>query len=98
MEFAPANNESGFVPLGLTANHPGGGEPLAAGVTATEAGGRMTLKKKLTRTEFRKRADDILMRLSLEVEPFWQDSEEKQAQRLKKAAADPLYFCRTYLP
>ncbi len=58
----------------------------------------MTLKKKLTRTEFRKRADDILMRLSLEVEPFWQESEEKQAQRLKRAEADPLYFCRTYLP
>jgi len=58
----------------------------------------MTLKKKLTRTEFRKRADDILMRLSLEVEPFWQDSDEKQQQRLQRAAADPLYFCRTYLP
>ncbi len=58
----------------------------------------MTLKRKLTRTEFRKRADDILMRLSLEVEPFWQDSDEKQAQRLQRAAADPLYFCRTYLP
>jgi predicted phage terminase large subunit-like protein len=63
-----------------------------------EAGAGMTLKKKMTRTEFRKRADDILMRLSLEVEPFWQESEEKQAQRLKRAEADPLYFCRTYLP
>ena len=63
-----------------------------------EAGAGMTLKKKMTRTEFRKRADDILMRLTLEVEPFWQDSEAKQAQRLKRAAADPLYFCRTYLP
>ena len=58
----------------------------------------MTLKKKLTRAEFRKRADDILRRLSLEVEPFWEESAEKQAQRLKRAAADPLYFCRTYLP
>ena len=63
-----------------------------------EMGAGMTLKKKLTKTEFRKRADDILMRLSLDVEPFWQESEEKQAQRLKRAAADPLYFCRTYLP
>ena len=62
------------------------------------AGAGMTLKKKMTRMEFRKRADDILMRLTLEVEPFWQDSAEKQAERLKRAAADPLYFCRNYLP
>jgi predicted phage terminase large subunit-like protein len=67
-------------------------------MAATETGAAMTLKKKLTRTEFRKRADDILMRLSLEVEPFWQDSDEKQQHRLQRAAADPLYFCRTYLP
>ena len=58
----------------------------------------MILNKKLTKSEFRKRADKILMRLSLEVTPFWADSEEKQKQRLEKAAADPLYFCRTYLP
>ena len=64
----------------------------------TDLGGDMTLKKKMTRTEFRKRADDILMRLTMEVEPFWQDSDDKQTQRLKRAAADPLYFCRTYLP
>ena len=64
----------------------------------TDLGGGMTLKKKMTRTEFRKRADDILMRLTMEVEPFWQDSDDKQTQRLKRAAADPLYFCRTYLP
>ena len=58
----------------------------------------MTLKKKMTRTEFRQRADDILMRLSLDVTPFWQESEAKQEQRRQRAAADPLYFCRTYLP
>jgi len=58
----------------------------------------MTLKKKLTKSEFRQRADKILMRLSLEVTPFWADSEEKQRQRLERAAAEPLYFCRTYLP
>ncbi len=58
----------------------------------------MTLNKKLTKSEFRKRADKILMRLSLEVMPFWSDSEEKQKQRLERAARDPLYFCRTYLP
>ncbi|MBI4795673.1 MAG: hypothetical protein HY790_07520, partial [Deltaproteobacteria bacterium] len=58
----------------------------------------MTLKKKLTKAEFRQRADDILMRLSLEVTPFWEDSEEKRETRRARAAADPLYFCRTYLP
>lgn len=58
----------------------------------------MTLNKKLTKGEFRKRADKILNRLSLEVMPFWADSEEKQKQRLERAAGDPLYFCRTYLP
>jgi predicted phage terminase large subunit-like protein len=58
----------------------------------------MTLNKKLTKTEFRKRADKILMRLSLEVMPFWADSEAKQKQRLERAEHDPLYFCRTYLP
>jgi predicted phage terminase large subunit-like protein len=58
----------------------------------------MILKKKLTKTEFRQRADEILLRLSLEVTPFWEDSQEKQEQRRRRAAADPLYFCRTYLP
>jgi len=38
----------------------------------------MSLNKKLTKSEFRQRADKILMRLSLEVTPFWADSEEKQ--------------------
>ena len=33
----------------------------------TDLGGGMTLKKKMTRTEFRKRADDILMRLTMEL-------------------------------
>ena len=61
-------------------------------------GSAMTLNKKLTKSEFRQRADKILMRLSLEVMPFWADSEEKQRQRLERAAGDPLYFCRTYLP
>ena len=61
-------------------------------------GSAMTLNKKLTKSEFRQRADKILMRLSLEVMPFWADSEEKHRQRLERAAGDPLYFCRTYLP
>ncbi len=58
----------------------------------------MNLKKKYTKAEFRQRADEILLRLSLEVTPFWEDTPEKQGQRLGRAAVDPLYFCRTYLP
>jgi predicted phage terminase large subunit-like protein len=58
----------------------------------------MNLNKKLTKSAFRQRADRILMRLSMEVTPFWEDSQEKREQRLKRAEADPLYFCRTYLP
>ncbi len=58
----------------------------------------LNLKKKLTKREFRQRADEILMRLSLEVSPFWEDSPERREARLRRAGADPLYFCRTYLP
>ncbi|MFZ2088142.1 MAG: phage terminase large subunit [Desulfobaccales bacterium] len=58
----------------------------------------MNLNKKLTKTAFRQKADRILMRLSMDVNPFWEDSQEKREQRLKKAEGDPLYFCRTYLP
>lgn len=58
----------------------------------------MNLNKKLTKSAFRQKADRILMRLSMEVTPFWEDTREKREQRLKKAEADPLFFCRTYLP
>jgi hypothetical protein len=55
----------------------------------------MNLNKKLTKSAFRQKADRILMRLSMDVTPFWEDTEDKRERRLKKAAADPLYFCRT---
>ncbi|MEW6386811.1 MAG: phage terminase large subunit [Thermodesulfobacteriota bacterium] len=58
----------------------------------------MTLKKKMTKGEFQKKVAEILLKLSLEVTPFWEDSPEKQEERLRRAGADPLYFCRTYLP
>lgn len=58
----------------------------------------MNLKKKLTKSAFRQKADRILMRLSMEVTPFGGDTREKRERRLQKAEADPLYFCRTYLP
>ncbi len=56
-----------------------------------------TLEEKLAQPEFRQRADEMLVRLTLEA-PFWPENEEKQQQRLRQAAADPFYFCRTYLP
>ncbi len=58
----------------------------------------LNLKKKMTKREFRRRADEILMRLSMEVTPFWDDTLERRQARLSRAASDPLYFCRTYLP
>jgi predicted phage terminase large subunit-like protein len=58
----------------------------------------MNLNKKLTKSVFRQKADRILMRLSMDVTRFWEDTREKRDQRLQRAAADPLYFCRTYLP
>ncbi|MFZ0050900.1 MAG: hypothetical protein WAK96_03935 [Desulfobaccales bacterium] len=49
---------------------------------------RKTLKEKLTKPEFRRRAEEMLARLTLEA-PFWPENEEKQQQRLRRAAADP---------
>ena len=83
MENTLKDNERCFVSLGRQQGPPGDCEQMRFRMAAKETGAAMTLKKKLTRTEFRKRADDILMRLSLEVEPFWQDSDEKQQQRLQ---------------
>jgi hypothetical protein len=57
-----------------------------------------TLAEKLNQPEFRREADEMLARLSLEAPFFWPENEEKQQQRLRRAAADPVYFCRTYLP
>ena len=57
-----------------------------------------TLEEKLTQAEFRREADAMLARLALEAPFFWPENEEKQQQRLKRAAANPVFFCRTYLP
>ena len=57
-----------------------------------------TLEEKLTQPEFRREADEMLARLSLEAPFFLPENKEKQQQRLKRAAADPVFFCRTYLP
>ncbi|MBW1951468.1 MAG: phage terminase large subunit [Deltaproteobacteria bacterium] len=58
----------------------------------------MTLKRKLTRTEFRQRVDEILIRLNLEVTSFLPETEGQREDRLQRAARDPLFFCKTYLP
>ncbi|MGQ9919842.1 MAG: phage terminase large subunit [Desulfobacca sp.] len=52
----------------------------------------------MTKKAFRQKADAVLMHLNMEVLPFVDDREESQGERLRRAEADPLYFCRTYLP
>ncbi len=58
----------------------------------------MNIQKKMSRAEFRSQADAVLMQLNFEVLPFVDEREEQQAARLRRAEADPLYFCRMYLP
>ncbi len=58
----------------------------------------MTLKKKLNKTKFRQRVNEISMRLCMEVLPFEDETAAVRVERLRKAEADPLYFCRKYLP
>jgi len=61
-------------------------------------GGSMNFQKKMTKKDFRSRADAVLMNLNLEVLPFIDEDEGKQGERKRQAERDPLYFCRTYLP
>jgi hypothetical protein len=49
----------------------------------------MNLNKKLTKSVFRQKADRILMRLSMDVTHFWEDTREKRDQRLQRAAPTP---------
>ena len=56
------------------------------------------LKQKLTQKEFSKRADEILQALTLEVRPFKDEGEDVRRIRLERAAEDPFFFFRTYLP
>lgn len=58
----------------------------------------MNIQRKMTKKEFRTNADAVLMNLSMEVLPFIDDQEGLQADRLRRAESDPLYFCRNYLP
>jgi predicted phage terminase large subunit-like protein len=58
----------------------------------------MNMQRKMTKKEFRQYADAVLMKLTMEVLPFVDDDDGQQANRLRRAEADPLYFCRMYLP
>jgi hypothetical protein len=57
----------------------------------------ITLKKKLSKAEFRRRADDILGRLAGELAALPDDTASKM-ERLRLAAASPMHFMQTYLP
>jgi len=51
----------------------------------------------MTRSEFRDKARETMMMLHLQV-PRFDEREEEQDKRRRRATADPMYFCRTYLP
>lgn len=53
--------------------------------------------KRLSATAYRLRAAEVVARLRNEVGAFGPDA-PPQPERLARAAADPLYFCRMYLP
>lgn len=53
--------------------------------------------KRLSASAYRLRANQVVARLRNEVGAFGPDA-PPQAERLARAAADPLYFCQTYLP
>ncbi len=59
---------------------------------------QLTLKKKFSKAEFQKRADEILGRLFREVAAFADDSETAKQARRKRSKEDHFYFCKTYLP
>ena len=58
----------------------------------------MNIQKKMTKKEFRNKADAVLMNLNLEVMPFSNLDKGQQSKRISRAEKEPLYFCRTYLP
>ncbi len=56
------------------------------------------LKAKLSKKEFRDKADQILGRMSREVTAFAEASEAAKAARRERGQADIFWFFRTYLP
>jgi predicted phage terminase large subunit-like protein len=59
---------------------------------------QLTLKRKLSQSEFRKKAAAILGRLALETRPFADESAAARARRRERSLEDPFYFFATYLP
>ncbi len=57
-----------------------------------------SLNRKLSKAEFRRRAQEILGYLQSEYEPFKDDTPENQSRRKHRALSDPFFFFRTYLP
>lgn len=58
---------------------------------------RITLKKKLTRAEFKRRAGEVLLSLQQEAAPFPVTTAAAKAERKRRSAEDPFYFFQTYL-
>ena len=58
----------------------------------------LTLKQKLTKAEFQRRADEILGQLFREVNAFADVSESAKEARRSQSLADPFAFFTTYLP
>ncbi len=59
---------------------------------------KLTLKQKCSREEFKRRAAEVLGRLSLEVGAFADVSPEERLARKEAAREDPFAFFTTYLP
>ncbi len=57
-----------------------------------------SISKKLSKAEFRRRAQQILGFLQSEYDPFKDDTPDIQTKRKNRALSDPFYFFRTYLP
>src|SRR5208337_5611140 len=58
----------------------------------------LTLKEKITKAEFKRRADEIIGQLFLEVNAFADVSESAKKARRARTLADPFAFFTTYLP
>jgi predicted phage terminase large subunit-like protein len=58
----------------------------------------LTLKQKLTKAEFKRRADEIIGQLFLEVNAFADVSDAAKKARRARTLADPFAFFTTYLP
>lgn len=59
---------------------------------------QLTLKKKFTKKEFQKQADQVLGQLFREVGAFEDDSGAAKQARRERASTDQFYFFQTYLP